>query len=79
MLVVGVAVQITLQALLHMAVNTNSIPATGISLPFFSYGGTALILQLVEVGLVLSVSRQADLDMRQSQQELLQQQEAGGP
>lgn len=59
MVMVGIALQITLQALLHMAVNMNAIPATGISLPFFSYGGTALVLQVVEIGLVLSISRQA--------------------
>ena len=41
-----------------IAVVTNLIPATGISLPFFSSGGTALVIQLVEVGVVLSVSRQ---------------------
>ena len=58
MLVVGVTVQIALQAFLNMAVVTNLIPNTGISLPFFSYGGTALAIQLAEVGMVLSVSRQ---------------------
>ena len=64
LLVIGVAVQITLQAMLHMAVNAHLIPATGISLPFFSDGGTALILQMAEIGVVLSVSRRADLDSR---------------
>lgn len=59
MMMVGISLQITLQALLHMAVNLNAIPATGISLPFFSYGGTALIMQIVEMALVLSISRQA--------------------
>ena len=39
---------------------TNFLPATGISLPFFSYGGTALLLQLFEMGLILSVSRQSN-------------------
>ena len=58
LLVVGVTVQIALQAFLNMAVVTNLIPNTGISLPFFSYGGTALAIQLAEVGMVLSVSRQ---------------------
>ena len=55
---VGVTTQIALQAFLNIAVVTNLLPATGISLPFFSYGGTALAIQLVEIGLVLSVSRQ---------------------
>lgn len=58
LLVVGVTTQIALQTFLNIAVVTNLIPATGISLPFFSYGGTALAIQLVEVGIVLSVSRQ---------------------
>ena len=40
------------------AVVTGLLPTTGVSLPFFSYGGTALVLQLIEVGIVLSVSRQ---------------------
>ena len=58
LLVVGVTTQIALQTFLNIAVVTGFIPATGISLPFFSYGGTALAIQLVEVGIVLSVSRQ---------------------
>ena len=58
LLVVGVTTQIALQTFLNIAVVTNLIPNTGISLPFFSYGGTALAIQLVEVGIVLSVSRQ---------------------
>ena len=49
---------IALQVFLNIAVVTNLIPNTGISLPFFSYGGTALAVQLAEVGIVLSVSRQ---------------------
>ena len=47
-----------LQVFLNVAVVTGLVPATGISLPFFSYGGTALALQLFEIGIVLSVSRQ---------------------
>ena len=58
LMVVGVTVQIALQTFLNIAVVTTFLPATGISLPFFSYGGTALSLQLVEIGIVLSVSRQ---------------------
>ena len=46
-----------LQALLNILVVTNTIPNTGISLPFFSYGGTALVILLAEMGIVLSVSR----------------------
>ena len=58
LLIVGVTTQIALQTFLNIAVVTNFIPNTGISLPFFSYGGTALAIQLLEVGIVLSVSRQ---------------------
>ena len=58
LLAVGVTTQIGLQAMLNIAVVTGLLPTTGISLPFFSYGGTALLIQLFEVGIVLSVSRQ---------------------
>ena len=59
LLVTGITTQIGLQAFLNIAVVTNLIPNTGISLPFFSYGGTALMIMLAEIGVVLSVSRQA--------------------
>lgn len=62
MLAVGLTVQIGLQALLNIAVVTNTIPNTGISLPFFSYGGTALTMQLVEMGIILNISRQSLLE-----------------
>lgn len=58
LLVVGVTTQIAVQVFLNIAVITNLIPPTGISLPFFSYGGTALLIQMVEMGVVLGVSRQ---------------------
>ncbi len=58
LLAIGVTTQVALQVFLNIAVVTNLIPNTGISLPFFSYGGTALVIQLAEMGLVLSVSRQ---------------------
>ena len=60
LLVVGFVVQVVLQAILNIAVVTNTIPNTGISLPFFSSGGTSLMMLLGEMGVVLSVSRQAD-------------------
>ena len=59
LLTVGFTVQVVLQAVLNMAVVTNTIPNTGISLPFFSSGGTSLMMLLGEMGIVLSVSRQA--------------------
>ena len=58
LLVVGVMTHLALQTFLNIAVVSGFVPTTGISLPFFSYGGTALCLQLVEMGIVLSVSRQ---------------------
>ena len=62
MLVIGIVLQIAIQAFLHIAVVTNSIPNTGISLPFFSAGGTALVTQMMEVGIVLNVSRYATME-----------------
>lgn len=59
---VGFTMHIGLQALLNIAVVSNAIPNTGISLPFFSYGGTALMMQLAEMGVLLNISRQAKLD-----------------
>ena len=59
---VGLTMHIGLQALLNIAVVSNAIPNTGISLPFFSYGGTALMMQLAEMGILLNISRQARLD-----------------
>ncbi len=61
MLAVGLTAQVGLQAFLNMAVVTNTIPNTGISLPFFSYGGTSLVMLLAQMGVVLSVSRNASL------------------
>ena len=58
LLVVGIMTQLGLQVFLNIAVVSGLVPATGISLPFFSYGGTALALQLAEMGIVLSVSQQ---------------------
>ena len=55
---IGITTLLSIQVFLNIAVVTNLIPCTGISLPFFSYGGTALAVQLAEVGIVLSVSRQ---------------------
>ena len=57
LLAVGFVVQVVLQAILNIAVVTNTIPNTGISLPFFSSGGTSLMMLLGEMGIVLSVSR----------------------
>ena len=57
MLAIGLTGQIGLQVAFNVAVVTNTIPNTGISLPFFSYGGTSLVMLLAQMGVVLSVSR----------------------
>lgn len=62
MIVIGITTQIILQAVLNIAVVTKTIPNTGISLPFFSYGGTSLMMLLMEIGIILNVSRQAAND-----------------
>lgn len=60
-MVFGIVMRVAVQVLLNVAVVTNAIPVTGISLPFFSSGGTALVILLFEMGIVLSVSRQSNL------------------
>lgn len=62
LLALGLTFQVGLQAMLNIWVVTNTIPNTGISLPFFSYGGTSLLILLAEMGIVLSVSRGSGLD-----------------
>ncbi len=57
----GLTIQIGIQAALNIMVVTNTIPNTGISLPFFSYGGTALIMLLAQMGIILSISRGSKL------------------
>lgn len=61
MLATGICIQIGVQAFFNIGVNVCAFPNTGISLPFFSYGGTALFTQLCEVGLLLSISRRANV------------------
>nr|WP_292203259.1 putative peptidoglycan glycosyltransferase FtsW [Butyrivibrio sp.] len=57
LLVIGVMGHIAIQVILNIAVVTNTIPNTGITLPFISYGGSAVIIQLAEVGIALNVAR----------------------
>ena len=61
LLAAGCVTHIGLQVLLNIAVVTNTIPNTGISLPFFSYGGTALMMTLGEMGIVLAVSKKSSI------------------
>ena len=62
LMAVGLTFQVGLQALLNILVVTNTIPNTGISLPFFSYGGTSLLILLAEMGIVLSISRSSSME-----------------
>lgn len=62
LLALGLTFQVGFQAMLNIWVVTNTIPNTGISLPFFSYGGTSLVILLAEMGIILSVSRGANME-----------------
>ena len=54
---IGISTKIAIQTLLNVAVVTNTIPNTGISLPFFSYGGSSLLMLFIEMGIILSISK----------------------
>lgn len=60
----GLSTQVGIQTLLNIAVVTNTLPNTGISLPFFSYGGTSLVMLLGEMGIILSISRTAAIEKK---------------
>ena len=62
MLGTGLTAQIGIQVILNILVITDWLPNTGISLPFFSYGGTSLVMFMAQMGIVLSISRSADLE-----------------
>jgi len=62
MLAIGLTMQIGLQVAINIAVVTNLIPNTGISLPFFSYGGTSLVMLMAQMGVVLAISRQSRME-----------------
>lgn len=59
---IGLTAQVGLQVILNIAVVTNTIPNTGISLPFFSYGGTSLLMLLAQMGIILSISRSSHME-----------------
>ncbi|MBO6158690.1 MAG: FtsW/RodA/SpoVE family cell cycle protein [Firmicutes bacterium] len=60
----GIVGQISLQAILNIAVNTNLIPTTGVSLPFISYGGSSMLFLMASVGLVLNISSYSKQDVK---------------
>lgn len=57
----GISIKMAIQVLLNIAVVTNSIPNTGISLPFFSYGGSSLIMLFLEMGILASVTKESKI------------------
>ena len=57
LIVLGITAQVALQCIMNMAVVTGTMPVTGVSLPFFSYGGTSLVMLMFQMGMILSVSR----------------------
>lgn len=59
LLAMGITAKLAIQVLLNIAVITNALPNTGISLPFFSYGGSSLVMLFAEMGILLSLSREA--------------------
>jgi len=61
LLTLGICIKMAVQVLLNVAVVTNTIPNTGISLPFFSYGGSSLVMLFFEMGIILSVTRESRL------------------
>ena len=60
LLATGITTLVMVQVVINIGVVTNSIPNTGISLPFFSYGGSALVVLLSEIGILLSVTKNSD-------------------
>ncbi len=68
LLALGVILQIAIQAILNLFVVTNMLPSTGISLPFFSYGGSSMLVLMAEMGVILSISRDSLVDKRQPSQ-----------
>ncbi len=66
LLVLGISLQVGIQSILNILVVTDMIPNTGISLPFFSYGGTALVILMAEMGLVLGVSRTGERERKKA-------------
>jgi len=69
LITIGITSLLAIQVFLNVAVVINLLPATGISLPFFSYGGTALWIQLIQIGIILAVSREIPLSKSASAKE----------
>lgn len=67
MVATGITAKLAIQTLMNLFVVTGILPVTGASLPFFSFGGTALLMQLGEMGILLNISRYMRIDARQSE------------
>jgi cell division protein FtsW len=65
LLAIGITAWLSFQALMNMAVITSVIPFTGIPLPFMSYGGSSMTMSLIGVGILLNISRDAAMDIRE--------------
>ena len=65
LLATGITAKLAIQTIMNLFVVTGLMPVTGASLPFFSYGGTALMLQLAEMGILLNVSRYMRIEARE--------------
>ena len=76
---IGIVAQIGFQALFNIAVVTNSVPNTGISLPFFSSGGTSLVMMLAEAGILLSISRAGNAAALEKKKKAQAARKTGGP
>ncbi|MGD8584129.1 MAG: FtsW/RodA/SpoVE family cell cycle protein, partial [Chloroflexota bacterium] len=64
LLAIGITFWLVFQSLIHIAVITASVPSTGMPLPFLSYGGTSLLISLLGVGILLSISRDASINVK---------------
>ena len=64
LLAMGITSIIAVQAIINIAVVTGSMPVTGVPMPFISYGGTSLVINLTAMGILLNISRQIESDVR---------------
>ena len=60
LLAVGIVSVVSVQAIINIAVVTGSMPVTGVPMPFISYGGTSLVINLTAMGILLNISRQVE-------------------
>ena len=78
LLALGIVFQVAIQTILNICVVTNILPSTGISLPFFSYGGSSVLVLLGEMGIVLGISRYSLVEKKQPSTVRRKRRDAGG-